>query len=190
MSDHGFVVDLYGCENVTGRLYKRLPSLGYSLIILRVHAGPLLYTLPNGTKAVSRDIILFTTEEYDQGRYLEYQVRGLIAKARIVNKEKLYFAIPPSFVYKAMLGRFDTTVIILDSCYGLFGESMPEAFISRGASTFAGWDGEVTSNHADEATLNLLRAYLDAGRSIEEAILNIEPDPHYGASLRCYPPKS
>lgn len=187
LSENGFIVDLYHVENVTVGLYKRLPSLGYRLIILRVHCGPLIYTLPNGTKAVSRDIVLFTTEEYDQERYQQYQVGGLLAKARIVGQEKLYFAIPLQFVYEAMQGRFNGTIIILDSCYGLFGKSMPEAFISRGASTFVGWDGEVTANHADEATITLLRAHFNGGLSIEEALLEIEPDPFYGSSLHCYP---
>ena len=188
LSENGFIVDLYHDENVTVGLYKRLPSLGYRLIILRVHCGPLLYTMPNGTKAVSREIILFTTEEYDQGRYRQYQVSGVLAKAKIVGQEKMYFAIPPQFVYKAMQGRFNNTIIILDSCYGLFGESMPEAFISLGVSTFIGWDGEVTANHADETTLTLLRAHFNEGLSMEEALLKIEPDPFYGSSLHCYPP--
>ena len=188
LSDNGYNVDHYRYENVTVGLYKRLPSLEYGLIILRVHCGPLLYTLPNGTKVVSRDIVLFTTEKYDQGRYREYQAGGLLAKARMVNQEKMYFAIHPQFVYKGMQGRFDNTIIILNSCYGLFGESMPEAFISRGASTFVGWDGEVTASHADEATLTLLRAHLNGSLSIEEALLKIEHDPFYGSSLQFYPP--
>jgi hypothetical protein len=188
LSENNFTVDLYRDENVTVEFYKKLPSLGYSLIVLRVHCGPLVHTLPNGTKEVSQGIVIFTTEEYNQEMYLEYQLCGLLARARMIGREKLYFAIPPQFVYDAMQGRFNNTIIILDSCYGLFGKPMPEAFISRGVSKFVGWDGEVTANHADEATLTLLREYLNGGLSIEEALLKIEPDPFYGSSMHCYPP--
>lgn len=186
LSQNGFSVDYYGYENVTVGLYERLPSLGYSLIVLRVHCGPLLYAMPNGTKTVSRDIILFSTEDYEEAKYRQYQLTGLLAKGTIVNEERMYFAIPPQFVYNAMQGRFHDTIIILNSCYGLFGESMAKAFTSRGVSKFVGWDGEVTASHADEATLTLLKAHFDQRIPWEETLRGIAPDPAYGSFLHMY----
>jgi len=188
LSDCGYLVDYYPVEEVNVRFFKKLPSMGYTLIILRVHCGPLLETLQNGASIPGDNIVLFTTEEYSTERHVNYQLEGVLARGKIVNDDKLYFAIPPVFVSETMQGAFMNTTIILDSCYGLYGKSMPEAFLNKGAQIFIGWDGEVTANHTDDACLYLLEKHCLMDIPLRGLIKRIKPDPIYGSSIKCYPP--
>lgn len=193
LNSTGFEVDYIGSENVTVGLYKRLPSLGYDLLILRVHCGPLVWRMPNGSKVVTQDAVLFTAEAYDPNEYLSEQRSNQLAKARIVGRpEEEYFAIPPWFVDQCMEGEFEDTLIILDSCYGFYSFSMARALKRRGAGVFVGWDGEVTADHTDKAVLTMLEALCVKGltvkRAVQEVMLKVGPDPYYDSVLLFYPP--
>ncbi len=192
LNSSGYIVDYYPPQEVTVDLYRTLPSKGYELIILRVHAGPLVETLPDGTKIVGEEIVLFTAEIYDQQKYPIEQLSGNLAKATIIGQpEKKYFAIPPRFISNSLEGEFKETVIILDSCYAFHGMIMAEALIDKGVSTYIGWDGEVAATHTDKAVLTLLDAIykqeLSIGQSVEKTMEEIGPDPDYGSSLLYYP---
>ena len=140
--------------------------------------------------------VLFTTEVYDEKRYLDYQAAGLLAVARIYGRPEVsYFAVPPWFFEEASSGRFQNSTVILDSCYGFYWETplmMAEAFLYRGAGVFIGWDGEVQAEHTDRAVLELLRAMLNDGLTVEEAVGRamglVGPDPYYGSRLLYHPP--
>jgi hypothetical protein len=193
----GFEVDIVRPEEVTVEFYRLLPSRGYRLIILRVHAGPLYRQLPGGGR-MAEGTVLFTTEVYDERRYLDYQAAGLLAVARIYGRPEVsYFAVPPWFFEEASSGRFQNSTVILDSCYGFYWETplmMAEAFLYRGAGVFIGWDGEVQAEHTDRAVLELLRAMLNDGLTVEEAVGRamrlVGPDPYYGSRLLYHPPEA
>lgn len=192
LSSAGFEVDYIGTEEVTVGLYRRLPSLGYDLLILRVHCGPLVWRMPNGTRVATENAVLFTAEAYDPNQYPLEQTRNQLAKAKIIGRpEEEYFAIPPWFVDQCMEGEFKDTLIILDSCYGFYSPSMAGALIRRGAAVFIGWEGEVTADHTDRAVLTLLKALCVEGltvkRAVEEAMLKVGPDPYSDSILLFYP---
>lgn len=194
LGDAGFEVDYIGYEEVTVDLYRRLPSMGYRLIIFRVHCGPLIRRLSNGTVIPGDDAVLFTAETYNKSKYWNYQMSGQLARARIVGRDELYFAVPPWFFDQCAEGRFQDTVIILDSCYGFYSSSMAETFVRRGAEVFIGWDGEVQAGHTDSAVITLLRALLIKGLTVEQSVdkvmKDVGPDPYYQSVMFYYPPDS
>lgn len=188
----GFDVDYVEGEKVTVDLYRRLPSLGYKLIILRVHCGPLVKRLPNGTIIPSGDTILFTAETYSPNKYVNYQLGGQLARARITGRpNETYFAVPPWFFDQYAEGKFDDSIVILDSCYGFYSTSMADAFIRRGAKVFIGWDGEVQAKHTDQAVLVLLRGLLIEQLTVDQAVKKVMdevgPDPYYRSVMLFYP---
>ena len=191
LNSTGFEVDYIGGEKVTVDLYRRLPSLGYRIIILRVHCGPLVETLPNGTIVPGEDAILFTAEAYSPNKYRIYQ-RGQLARAVITGRpNELYFAVPPWFFDECAEGRFDDSIVILDSCYGFYSTSMAEAFIRRGAKVFIGWDGEVQAKHTDYAVLVLLKYLLIDRLTVDQAVRKVMdevgPDPYHHSVMLFYP---
>jgi hypothetical protein len=188
----GFLVDYVGVEEVTVDFYRRLPSLGYDIVILRVHCGPLVSTAPNGTKVAGQDAVMFTAELYDPNKYVLDQADGFLAKARIVNiPDEQYFAVPPWFITQRMEGEFRDTLIILDSCYGCYSMSMAQAFVSRGSGAFIGWEGEVGANHTDTAVLTILKGLCVEGlmvkNAVQEAMAEVGPDPYSGSTMLFYP---
>ena len=192
LSSAGFEVDYIGGDNVTVDLYRRLPSLGYKLIILRVHCGPLVKRLSNGTIVPGKDAILFTAEAYSPNKYVSYQLGGQLARARIIGQpNETYFAVPPWFFDRCAEGRFDDSIVVLDSCYGFYSTSMAEAFIRRGAKVFIGWDGEVQAEHTDQAVLVLLKHLiidrLTVSQAVKKVMEEVGADPYYHSVMLFYP---
>src|SRR4030042_4875847 len=73
LESSGFAVDVWQGGDITGDFYRTLPSLGYRLIILRVHSGLLLEM--EGDKVVALDnTYLFTGENYTTTRYITEQL--------------------------------------------------------------------------------------------------------------------
>ncbi len=197
LAEAGFEVEVVGAEGVTVEFYRVLPSRGYRLIILRVHAGPVYRHLPGGGK-IAEGTVLFTTEVYDEKRYVDLQAAGLLAVARIYGRPEVsYFAVPPWFFEEASQGRFENSIVILGSCYGFYWEApylMAEALLYKGAKAFIGWDGEVQAEHTDGAVLELLRALLLEGLTVKEAVDKVMklvgPDPYYKSIMLYYPPEA
>lgn len=193
LNSAGFEVDCYTNDDVTVDLYRNLPYLNYELIILRVHSGPLCYVLPNGTIVVGEGISFFTGERYDENKYLIEQSLQQISFSIPLTGEsnEQYFAIPPLFIDQCMKGRFQDTIIILDSCYGFHDLKMAQALIDRGASVYIGWEKEVTVQHTDNAILALLKSLcienLTIRDAVEKTMNDIGPDPVYGSILEYYP---
>ena len=165
---------------------------GYKFLIFRVHCGPLIRRLQNGTVVPGDDAILFTAETYRKDKYLSYQRSGQLAMAKIIGRDEVYFAVPPWFFDQCAEGRFQDTIVILDSCYGFYSSSMAEAFVRRGAKVFIGWDGEVQASHTDSAVIILLSSLLIDGltvkQSVDKVMENAGPDPYYGSVMLFYPP--
>lgn len=194
LSEAGYVVDYIEGEEVTVDFYRRLPSLGYCLIVLRVHCGPLFRQLLDGTE-IPEGTVFFTTEAYDTKKYVNYQVNGLVAVARITGiPDEEYFAVPPWFFERCADGEFQNATVILDSCYGFYEytpQLMARTLESRGVRVFIGWDGEVQPEHADSAVLVLLRALcidgLTVGESVGMVMEEVGLDPFYGSDMLFYP---
>jgi len=151
----GYRVDIYNASAVTVGLYGELPSMGYNLMIIRVHCAP----MDGGNRPGAA---LFTSEE-EPGLYMTEQLLGWVRMARTLTRGDRYYSVTPAFLREGMKGEFDHTVIILMSCYGCIDDTLAETFIGKGASTFVGWTGRVTPEHMDGATSVLLERMLIEG---------------------------
>lgn len=182
----GYAVDYFPGEEVTVDFYRRLPTHGYNVIVLRSHADRLL-TYWEGEEI--DEVVLFTTEPFDGRKYLREEKRLTIA--RYYEGGEPYFGIPADFIDESMLGRFDGTTIIMMGCEGLLSERTAQAFIDRGASTYVSWNNAVSATHTDAASERLLQHIYADGLSAEEAVVRtmaeLGPDPTYGSELLVYP---
>ena len=101
------------------------------------------------------------------------------------------FAIGPKFITNSMKGTFNNTVIIVDGCSCLYNDDLAQAFAQKGASAYFAWDRTVTLDHADRATIHLVRQLCKKNTTVGEAVANtraaVGPDPTYGAILKYYP---
>jgi hypothetical protein len=183
----GYAVDYFPGEEVTVDFYRRLPTHGYEVIVLRSHADR-LQTYWEGEEI--DEVVLFTTEPFDGRKYLREEKRLTIA--RYHEGGEPYFGIPADFIDESMLGEFDDTTIIMMGCEGLLSERTAEAFIEKGASAYVSWDDAVSASHTDAASERLLEHIYTDGLSAEQAVartmVELGPDPTYGSELLVYPP--
>ena len=189
LENYGFVVDLYQGNDVTVDLYRRLPKYGYQLIIFRVHSA-----LRLDKEESNYGTWLFTCEPYSETRYVDEQIPGQLAKARIEEGYPWLFAVGSKFVAENMRGKFDRTIIIMMGCGPMYIEDMAQAFIDKGASACMGWDERASLGYLDDATLALVSRLLIQELTVEQAVegvmSEIGPDKAYNAQLKYYPPKS
>jgi len=165
----GYSIDYIAPSASAVDFFRQLPSKNYDLVIIRAHTGS------------SQSII--TTQPYSKSEYLLDQLSGKLVAAQVESGPP-YFALTPSFVRQAMTGRFLSSTIVLMGCAALEGtHDLASAFLDKGASLFAGWNGPVTVIHMDTSTAVLVKQ-ISTGRS-PELVSNTEirPDPVYGARL-------
>ena len=186
----GYVVDYYPGEEVTVDFYRHLPTLDYQLIVFRSHADRITGVW-QGQEI--DEVILFTSEPYDDLKYLEERANKRLTIARYYEDGEPYFGISPDFVDDSMLGNFDDTVIVMMGCEGLLSDRTAEAFVQKGANTYISWDETVSATHTDAATERLLELLLlndlSADDAVAQTMTDIGPDPIYDSVLRAYPPE-
>jgi len=77
-------------------------------------------------------------------------------------------------------------------CEGLSNTIMAEAFIEKDAKAYTGWDGPVSADHTDEATIFLLQQLVTQKRTIseamEEVMKEIGHDPEFNSNDLLYYP--
>jgi hypothetical protein len=191
-------------EEVTVDFYRKLPSYGTSLIILRVHSA-----IMQTAKGIVSVLGLFTSEHYSveaAKKYPEDVNDQRLVEAFFSEEERQqgisYFGIVPSFIEKSMEGTFKNTIIIMMGCEGLGYinpsthtrenyTDMADAFVKKGAKVYIGWDAPVSVNHTDQATVYLLQRLISHERTIKEAVdqtnYEIGSDPTYNSTLQYYP---
>jgi len=187
----GFTTDVYAGSEVNIDLYRVLPSMGYRLIVFRVHQStPVEYLLPSSRPVTGSPVYLFTGEPYNERQYVVEQLSDLIVPAREINGSSIYFAIGPQFV-QSMQGRFPNTVIVLAGCSGLYSADLADSFIVKGASVVFGWQRFVQMDYTDKAIIRFLRSIvLDKVtfyRGTFTMISDVGLDPSYKTSFLCYP---
>jgi hypothetical protein len=185
MQQDGYAVDLFTQDSVTVGLYANLPSRGYELIVFRVHAGV-------DQNMTGHPVGLFTTETYNELGYPQEQLADLVGMGRgFDSNDTVVFAVTPKFIEQRSAANYPGTVIVLMGCYGLFSQDLPKAFIDRGASVVIGWDKLVGVDHADTATLTLLRHLLQEKSSVSDSVkatmTEVGPDPDYKSIMGYYP---
>jgi hypothetical protein len=183
----GYAVDYYPGEEVTVEFYRDLPTHDYDLIIFRVHSAR---TVKEGK--LSDDVVLFTSELYDQAGYAAEQKARQVGRARYYYEgSPWYFSIRASFIAPGMTGRFEGATVIMMGCDALRSDGLAAAFVKKGADAVVGWDGSVSASHTDAATERLLEHLLVDHHAIAEAVMEamaeVGPDPSYGSKLVLYP---
>jgi len=182
----GYRVDYYPGEKVNVEFYKKLPTHGHRLIILRVHSA-----VTQGSTSLG----LFTSEPYDKTKYVYDQLADRLVGAAYSEEDRemriIYFGISPLFVTQNMKGRFENTIIIMTGCEGLTYPTMAEAFIQKGAKVYIGWDKAIFFSHTDAATIHLLQHLLieklTLKKSVQETLKEVGFDPAYNSVLIYYP---
>jgi hypothetical protein len=182
-----YSVDYYSGEKVTVDLFRNLPTLGYGIIILRVHSGAV--GLEGTQKIFSVD--LSTSELYSSTKYVYEQLTGQLDKDLVTGLGQYYFGIGSGFVTSSMKGKFQNTTVIMMGCQGLTSTDMAKAFIEKGAKAYISWSGSVSVSHTDQATITLLQHLILQKQSIKQAGENTTEelglDPIYNSTLGYYP---
>jgi hypothetical protein len=204
LEEAGYSVDYHGADEVTVEFLRDLPTHYYDLVILRAHSaipGKDL-TLPTDvdptvleriTRRIGDEVLLFTSEPYDETAYLDEQkaLRLFPVVYRGDPMSDSYFAIASRFVESSMRGRFDGATIILMGCNSLASDRTAAAFVARGAGAVVGWSDTVSPEHTDAATEHLLehllKDHLPAAEAVAKTMSEVGPDPTFGAIMRSYP---
>lgn len=185
----GYTVDYYSPEETDVDFYRKLPVLGYDLIVFRNHADRLQAVQPDGESF--DEVILFTSEPYVRERFLDDQAKNRLVIARYYDGGDPYFGISARFVEDSMVGDFHGATIVMMGCEGLLNDSTAKAFIDRGASSYVSWDESVSASHTDAAGERLLQLMVDDGLSPADAAARtmeeLGPDPAFGSTLLAYP---
>jgi phage antirepressor YoqD-like protein len=189
LRDAGFKVYRYRSVGVNVNFFRDLPRMNNDLIIFRVHSA---------INENSGDIVFFTSETFDESKAASTYLSDFLAdppmlvKAMIYEGGEAYFGITPSFV-KNMNGQFNDTLIIMMGCTGLEPNrtSMANAFISKGARIYVGYDGLVSPYYTDQAITILLQKLLIENKTVQNAVTQVndevEPDPDYKSKLSWFP---
>ena len=180
----GYTTYYYQGGADTVSFYKNISTFNFGILIFRVHSA---VNPANGQLAV------FTNEKWSDSKasttYLFDILNDRLARVRVEENSTSYFGITPNFV--EAYGRFDNAIVIVMGCDSLRTNSMAYAFVQKGAKAYIGWDGPVTPQYIDRATINFLEHLLLEDKTISEAveatIKEVGNDPDYGSSLRCYP---
>jgi hypothetical protein len=181
----GIPYDVAIGSNITVSFFRTLPSMGYRLILFRIHSG-LLFPI-----SANNPIYLFTGEEYSSSKYEQEQLVGQIVPAQVTESSPVYFAIGAKFVERSMNGTFPGSIIIISGCSGLINTYLADAFLSRGASGVISWSELVTAKHTDLALTYFIEDLVTNGVTIEQAVQDtmktIGRDPAYFSILKVYP---
>jgi hypothetical protein len=192
LESSGYHVDLWQGKAVTVDFYRKLPAMGYKLIIFRVHSGLLMSVEKEKVKQLEATY-LFTAENYTTTKYVKDQLTDKVSNAMMAEKYPLVFAVNSGFI-KSANGKFAGTVVILMGCESYYYDDMPAAFIEKGASSYVGWSTTVGLEYVDKATLDLLNnlcsANLTLKAGVSRTMSSLGADPNFGAYLKYYPAAS
>ncbi len=184
----GFMVDVWQGAAVTVDFYRKLPSLGYRLIVLRVHSGMLLEL--RGEDVVElENTYLFTAENYTTSRYMTDQLADKVSYAIMDEDTPQVFAVNSKFI-SGLKDSFNRTVVLAMGCESAKYDDLARAFIARGASAYVGWSDVVSLEHTDKAALGLLQnlcAGVPLADSVNATMSAVGKDPYFASYLKYYP---
>lgn len=184
----GYNTTICSSENATVDFFKKIYI--YDVIIMRVHSTitttPLQF-LPNNSVAI------ITGEKYRKDKYIVDQLAERLLPSSLLPQTGIaygYFAFTGLFISN-YIPRFRNSTVIVMGCHSLYSKDMAQAFISKGAKVYIGWDNYVTPTHMDKALYKLIYYLFVEKKSVGEAVsrtmMEIGRDPDYGAQLKFYP---
>lgn len=189
LEQKNYSVDYYSGEKVTVDFYRKLPTYGYQVIILRVHSSA---DELQGSEHTQAPVCLFTSESYSTSSHVVEQLNDeLMIASYSMPQPEICFAITPAYVESCMEGRFQNTTVVMMGCEGLSNTRMAEAFIKKGAKTYVGWTGPVSPQYTDQAMTQLLQHLVTRNETVKQAVENtmreVGPDQAYVNALEYYP---
>jgi hypothetical protein len=190
LESQGLKVDIWQGNDITVDFYRKLPSMGYRFILLRVHSGTLMELGDNNTAVEMPYTYLFTAEKYSTTRYVTDQLADKVSYAIMEEDTPEVFAVNSEFI-KSAKGNFDNTFILSMGCESYRHDDLQKAFLAKGASVYIGWSDVVTLEHVDKVTLALLKAYCSGNMTIRQGIESVTAglgvDPYFGSYLKFFP---
>lgn len=180
--------ELHTGPDLTVELYRKLPTFGYKLIILRVHCGI--------SEEYGNPVYMFTTQNYSQTEYTYEQLTDQIKPGvlDIATKENPVFSVGPLFVSSSMQGNFSHSLVLISSCYGTYNSLLTNAFLNKGASGVVSWNDLVSLDHTDDGIFLFTRTFIEDGLSVSSSVTSVMqmvgPDPTYQSILKYYPSAS
>lgn len=192
LESFGFTVDVWQGADITVDFYRKLPSMGYRFVLLRVHSGTLV-SQADETTTTSDTTYLFTNEEYSTTKYVIDQLSDKVSNALMDKDTPLVFAVNSDFM-KSSDGKFNGSFILSMGCESFKYTDLPAAFLEKGAAVYIGWSDIVTLTYVDKATLDLMNNIFTDKMTISDGILTtlgrLGYDPYYNSYLRCTPSSS
>lgn len=179
---------LFKDQEVTVDLYRKLPTFGFKLLILRVHCGI--------SEAYEHPTFMFTTENYSTSKYTYEQLTDQIKPGvlDIASKENPVFSVGPLFVSSSMQGNFNGSLVVISSCYGMYNTLLANSFINKGASGLISWDDLVSLDHTDDGIFLFTRTFIEDGLTVSSSVTSVMQmvgaDPTYHSVLEYYPSTS
>lgn len=168
LKSSGFNVTYYN-QTIDVNFYRSLAKSDYGIIILRAHTA---------LREDNSTVDIFTSEEFIPGKYQSELENGLVTKGQflyyqLLNKpEKFFFAITSKFIDN-LEGRFPKSIIIAMGCWSLkpgLDDTLPKAFLNKGASAYIGWTDLILANHTDAETAKLLRLLIVENTTISDGV--------------------
>ena len=187
----GLPLEVLDGEAVDVDLYRSLGLRDCGVIVIRSHSG-ILELVAGGSEQVTA---LFTNEPYSERAHVSEQLRDQLLVVRPFEDDtNLTYGVTPEFVLHGMRGSLPRSVVIIAGCSVLGRTDLAEALCASGASVVISFDRSVGLAHADASTARLIEHLLEAGKTVERAIITtsaeLGPDPEYGALLSYYPPSA
>lgn len=183
----GFKVDLYqGTDATTVSTYKKILASNYSVVIFRAHSGLIR------AEGEPMQTSIFTSEPFSVGPFScsSDVASGALVKARVSEGDPFYFAITSDFV-RHYMSAMKNSLVLLSGCSGLYSTDLAQAFMSRGASVYLGWDGSVGPEYVDRATAVFISTLCRDGVSLDEAVnetmRQVGEDPQWHSELKYFP---
>jgi hypothetical protein len=178
LEESGFTVDVVQGGNVTVVFLLGLKR--YDIIVLRLHSAI----------SIDGELYLFTGEPYNENDYFALKLTGVVARGEARFENKTYFALNARFLGRDSALNLTGSIVILMGCVGTEDQVFIDYLLGKGVSAYIAWDGYVSVEHSDKATLELIKAFVRNGFNLEEAVdkvmETIGPDPVYNARLRLY----
>ena len=189
----GFKVTVYYGANAT---LDPLVSMGqYGLVIIRAHGAyngdpnsgrPLGAYVYTGMYVIEAEAV-YGVKNIEDGIRKGYYAPAVIPRPGVPLQElPKYLAVSPKF-FKDLAGEMNKTIVFFTGCFGFQDDRLAKVIISKGASAYIAWDGNVTWIHSDEFLLEWVRDLAQTGdplRALETANQTIGPDPDTGAVVK------
>ncbi len=153
----GYTVEAYEGGEVT---VERVKSIrGCYLLVLRVHSS-----------VFDEGVWFFTGEPYSSTEHVPEQLSNDLHIGRTSLMENLTFAVGASFITRNLRDRLPGALVVLMGCDGLRRANLAEAFTEAGAAAYVSWDGPITIEQTDEATLGLLNSLVTERLTLRESV--------------------